>query len=588
MQEVDMHVNQDSYYSISVVSRTKDISYIITELNNHKQYWFFNGIVKILPNGYLLNFQLDIYATYTLTYFENLANNNIPVKLNRSHLFTNSALSFVDNLLDLLPKTYSGYVDNENTVSAITYPSDKEVQYDLGLFTKIKFTFSGDNDVIGLSANYYYVFKDIDDGSIRCFPMLYKPNPNVAFSLNRLDWIGNQNYRIYNIYKYLEKLRQVNGNKFMGCYILPNYFNLADEFIGVFTFTNIDLGDGSQNYSFAYLKMPISFSSNTNGFKISDLKAIPVNNQVQTWNYKDRPHQLCLNYFEFKLMGQPFNANYFYNATNNTLETDSFDFCFTQSAFMKLFGSHTDLCDVPENIIALPADQPVAIDNYLNYVNANKNQRDNQLNIYKQEFQRSLVGQSFNFLMSGVDNVYSTAGSVLGALGGKKPNKLGAISAGVGGLINSVQGSFDFGMGLANTIIGYNNKLNTMKAQYADAKNTMGDTIQAGNISDSINGSYGCNAQHSNTVVIRNKVLTEDTIKQMNNIIYLYGQNCPQINTLNNFTVRNDFNYYLFDRDYLTTIFSNYVDPIIPLETYGFIINQLTEGIRIWNTQPNY
>ena len=68
MIQADLKVNFDDFYNISIVSSKKDISYIITDHNNYKQYWFYNGISKIINGGYVLKFQLDLYATYTLSF----------------------------------------------------------------------------------------------------------------------------------------------------------------------------------------------------------------------------------------------------------------------------------------------------------------------------------------------------------------------------------------------------------------------------------------------------------------------------------------------------------------------------------------
>lgn len=576
MVQQDIKINFVDFYNINVVSSTRDITYILTTHNNYNQYWFFNGIEKIINGGYVLKFQLDIWTTYTLPFFDLMNQNNIKVKLNRSHKFTKEALLLKDNMLDNVPIVYENYVDRYYNPTTYSIPNQNGVRYFLNSNRNsyVEYQVSGSGD-LGASGNYYYVFQDVnEDGYMWFIPVLYDEdfgtNVNgIYYQLN--DPLNKQKnlIQIYNTSRELEKLRQAPdpnnsdkpsdlANKFLGCYLLPNFFNYKNTKLKYDWITrHIDNVDKT----YACLTLKVSGEVINDPIVLDEYPDfVPYNNQITTLNYTDKVHQFAFDKLDYQFFGQSIPAKLLID--NNKVVINDWMVNFTQSCFIKLFNKTNDLFGYSEGIIELPANLPVWIDTYLNYVNANKNTRDNQLNILKQERDKALSVNSIGGFFGAIGNLFNRDG---------------------GGLFSNI---FDTGVGVANTITGYNNALSTMKAQYEDAKNTMGDTIQAGNIVDAINGYF--NYKFSNIYnKIRYKKLSANTIANLNNVIYLYGISNPQIDTLTHFTVRSDFNYYLFDQQYLNTIFANHIANNVPQELYPFIINQLSEGVRIWTIQPN-
>ena len=566
MTKQDIKINFIDFYNIQIVSQSRTITYLLTTHNNYNQYWFFNGIAKILPNGYLLNFQLDIWATYTLPFFELLKQNNINIQLNRSHKFNKSALLIKDEMLDSVPIIFDSYTNEYiPTTSTIEQPAYRRFLLN-GNNSYVEYQVSGSAE-IGTSANYYYVFKDVnDEGYMWFIPALYDEDfganvTSIHYQLNDSFNKTLNRTQIYNTVRKLEKLRRLSNdldNKFLGCFILPNFFNFKNTKLKYDWITRSI--DGTNNI-FACLTLKVAGEVINDDISIDNtINALNFNQQVPSFNYADKLHQFALDKYDYNWCGTTLPTSLLFD--NNKISINSWMINFTQSCFIKLLDLPNNRIGINEGILKLPADLPTWIDTYNNYVSANKHQRDNQLNIIEQTKNKGIVSNVFGGIFGGIE-----------AIGNRE---FGSIATSL----------FSTGLGLANSILGYKNQLNTMKAQYADLKNTMGDEIQSGNIEDAVVGYYNYKFATPSHFV-RHKNLTSSTIKALNNVLYLYGRYEPQIDTLNNFTIRTDFNYYLFDNNYLTTIFANHIQTNVPQELYPFIINQLSNGVRIWITQPN-
>lgn len=565
MTKQDIKINFIDFYNIQIVSQTRTITYLLTTHNNYNQYWFFNGIAKILPNGYLLNFQLDIWTTYTLPFFDLLKQNNINIQLNRSHKFNKSALLIKDEMLDSVPIIFDSYTNEYiPTTSTIEQPAYRRFLLN-GTNSYVEYQVSGSAE-IGTSANYYYVFKDVnDEGYMWFLPVLYDEDfganvTSIHYQLNDSFNKTLNRTQIFNTVRKLEKLRRIQdlSNKFLGCFILPNFFNYKNTKLKYDWITkNVDGTD----IKFACLTLKVAGEVINDAIKIdTTINALNFNQQVPSFNYSDKLHQFALDKYDYNWCGTTLPVSLLFD--NNTITINSWMINFTQSCFIKLLDLPNNRIGINEGILQLPADLPTWIDTYNNYVSANKHQRDNQLNIIEQTKNKGIVSNVFGGIFGGIE-----------AVGNRE---FGSIATSL----------FSTGMGLANSILGYKNQLNTMKAQYADLKNTMGDEIQSGNIEDAVVGYYNYKFATPSHYV-RHKNLTPSTIKALNNVLYLFGRYEPQIDNLTNFTIRNDFNYYLFDNNYLTSIFANHIQTNVPQEIYPFIINQLANGVRIWITAPN-
>lgn len=579
MVEQDIKINFDDFYNISIVSSRKDISYILTTHNGYKQYWFYNGITKIVNGGYVIKYQLDLYATYTITFLEYLKANNVRVKLNRSHKFDFNAMYLKDDLLESVVKTYTNYTD-EYINATRTSGTNTNKKYMLSNGTDLSYVRITSTlnlaDFVS-SGNLYYVFEIVSKGKLVLFPVLFDSGKDMFNQFQAMYYQlntplsqptpNNTEIQIWNTKNGLEELKSSAkfSNKFVGIFVFKNFYTFRNV-EGVYDYYRYpaDAQDPLDSRYYACLTIdisglpiindPISIDTNMNN-------VIDYNQQVPNFNYSDKIHQYALKYFEYEYMGVPINASLLYS--NNGIQISNYIVNFTQSGFLKIFNVNNEFYNIKDGIITFPANQPSWEDKYVNYVNANKNQRDNQLNILRQQYEKDMISNAFGGLFG---------------LGG-------AVAS--GDFVGGIKSLFGTGMGFANTIQGYQNAKNTMRAQYEDAKNTMGQTINAGNINDCLVGYYNYQFNQQPSYLIRHKNLTQTTIRDLNNVIYLYGTNNPQIDTLTNFTVRSDFNYYLFDKQYLRHILPQNINVDVPQEIYPYIIEQLSNGVRIWNTQPN-
>lgn len=161
MIEEDVKVNFESLSKVSIVSETDDVSYVWINHLDKDYFYYVNGIEKILNKGYVLNLQLDLYATYTLNYLENLRNNNKEIQIIRSHLFDDKSIQYDDSLLDSVNIQY------ENVNAIKTKFNEKEYNKET-----IYYTDKGGISNVDINANMYYVFKEGVNGNYTFLPVL--------------------------------------------------------------------------------------------------------------------------------------------------------------------------------------------------------------------------------------------------------------------------------------------------------------------------------------------------------------------------------------------------------------------------------
>lgn len=615
--EVELKVNQIDFYNITIVCDTTDITYIITN-NGIKQYWFFNGVEKILPNGFVLKFQLDIYCTYTLSFFEYLKDNNVKVKLNRSHKLDENNLLYKDELLENTPIYFSelvrggiqkldeyngnwldfsggGKVKNLSGQRTIAYATNtngySDWYPDKGQYIE---GYSVPNTTIS-NGCYVYIFsfgsntntknsfgriclipdfqnndisfcsKDIPQ-TVRYSAIDNNFKNDGTFVAEKQNFINNNKEGIYHLINSLPK----DNTVFLGMYYIPTFFLFSEKFNKKNMFILKCLVEQQNNtktittYLSYFLDTDFTFNTidttDTNNFVISKyIDAFKIREQIPSFNYGDKLHRLALKYIDYRVGNLKIDASLFFNETNSSIEFQDWIVGFTQSFYIKPFFK---LLRDNENVLQFASNLPTTTDDYAQYVNANKNQRDNSFNIFHKQASLGFVSSIFNGFTDATSNV---------------------ISGNYGGTITSI---FNTGFGLANQILGYNAYVSTLKAQFKDARNALGSSINVGSTDDITNTLYD-SRERTPTLKVIYKNLTITTKQLLNNVIYLFGGQCERIDNLTNFTVRTDFNYYLFDSQYLKHILPINIANNVPQEIYPYIIQQLSEGVRIWNTQPS-
>lgn len=582
--QVNLKVNQTNYFNLTIVAATKDITYLITNHNNYKQYWFFNGIEKILPNGYVLNFQLDIYTTYTLSIIENMKANNALIKLNRTHKFTEDMLFIEDELIDSVSLSHTGIEVKEVDLNNVTYDSTNtpSYTYTLGVGKKIKTLVLGDG--VPTSGCVYYVFiKPGTNDSYILVPVLNSKNLATDTPYIIATQWPNQpalGVNVYNTNAFCEELLYGNFKPyFVGKFLLcplSCFYETKD--------VNVDLqhlqygSTNKQDKYFLTITIPIYgiyLSSKNNVLKLDDISTTQYNIQVNPQSNYSNIHQLWMEKLGFRIFNEPINIALFRDYVSKSLVVNRMFVGVSQVGYIKLIPtSLTNYSYIQDNVIEASGLLPYPLDTYQDYLNSTRNTRDTQLGIYKQQFNLNNLSAINGF----VSDLAGTANSYL--FSKRSLKRTNAFSS---GLIN---GAFDFGLGLANQIFGYQNQLALMRANLKDSRRKMGVVVNATSTYDTLKNSIHTTIGKP-CLQIEKLKLTPDTIQSLNNILYLWGHSANFFENINNAFVRGNFNYLLFDKAYLAAVINQYINPEVPVEIRSYILDQLGEGVRIWNTQPN-
>lgn len=584
--EIDLKVNQINYFNLTIVASTRDITYLITNHNNHKQYWFFNGIEKILPNGYVLNFQLDIYATYTLSVIENMKASNAQIKLNRTHKFSEDMLFIEDELLDSVSIAHNGVEVKQVDLNNVVYDTTNTPGYiyQLDINKKIKTFIMSDGKPT--SGCVYYVF--IQPGTTDSYifvPVLNSKNLATSTPyMQIIDWpnqtqLGTSAF--YNTNAYCEELLYGDLQPFfVGKFLLPP--------LSCFYATNdvsVDLKKlkyGTTNQTDKYfltITIPlygIYLNGPKNILNIDDISTTQYSDQINKQNNYSDIHQLWMDKLGFKIFNENINASLFRDKVSKKIVSNRMFVGVSQVGYVKLIPTDlTNYTYIQDNVIETSGLLPYPLDTYKEYLSNTRNTRDTQLGIFKQQFALGSLNTITNFT-NGV------ADSVSGLLFPGKKNARRQYNA-TSGLLNNF---VDFGFGLANQIFGYQNQLNLMQASLKDSRRKMGVNVNATSTYDTLKNSIHTTIGKP-CLQIEKLNLTTDTIKSLNNILYLYGHSANFYEDINQAFVRGDFNYLLFDMSYLTCVIAQYTNPEVPVEIRSYILEQLGQGIRIWNIQPN-
>lgn len=594
----NIRVNYVDFFNVDVVVPDRDITYLWINHNDEDTYWYYSQITKILPHGYVMRFKQDIWTTYTLSLLNQLQANRVPLKAVRSHILSKQAALFTDELLNSVPISYKSVKStNVKTAEIEEKNYDENIQEKRIYISDDKqemFLFSLNKNIIRTSTwegtnfgNVYYVFKEKPERTgitgltlIPSFGKMEGVGLRIIYRKTNKMFSDNWNYDppqtpvfldVYNKDSWLDLLVEKWGSeKFLGKFILPNVFTFLNN-DNVFSFTEkipISVITGTEQCIFLRLNLSVNGTEINTPLKLGDanldgMEFIEQTEQVPEYNYSTKLHSLASNAIQLKWLNAEVKTNLLYEP-NKGFVYDKWVCGFAQSGYIK--GYHS-LVRYSELVSELPSDLPYIADAYQQYVNANKNQRDNQINIWKQQRDMAISKSVFG-------GITGLVGNLLGASGGVK----GVLNTG----LSLTKSAGTLGYGIADANLSYQQNINSLKAQYADYKNVMADNVIAGNINDAVYQLQLPTYEQGAGNLVEWKELTEDTIKALNNVIYLYGVFNPVIRTLEELQPRDDFNYIQLEQHYLTTVFNENVDKKIPVECYSLILQTLSEGVRLW------
>lgn len=559
----ELYLNWIDNRTIQITLPKLDINYI--EVNsvfdvNKKMYYFFNRVLQKINNGFVCEFIIDIYASITLPLLENLKNTN--VKVIRSHYLSDLATQYEDKLLDDVEKVYSGTQFAQEDVINFKYRTpigggDKmwfagKVQsgYEAIANGTLYFVFNFSGKELG------YATLGQTPNSFAFFPVLFEV---VDRNKNKIAFDGNTYEQTYNNIEDLTYLAQYHSPKFVGAFILPSAYHFDD-----FKKARLEVGrTGGSNptpllENFAYITFEFD-----KGKKFNNVHGLNVNfgNFIEWtvrpyFNQSDKLHKIAAKYINLTYYGNPINAS------DLLVGVEQCIFNFSMSGY---YGWKNKYTFMENNILKLPDNLPVGVDEYTKYVNSTRNQRDTGLNATANN---AIIGTFSSLLGIGTS---IASGSIGGALSGV--------------------------LGLGNTITSAVQANKMVQAQLKDARYQKGTSFN-----------FACNKEfiltktfpfvstekpYPDTIKVKGlgsywNTLTPDTIKSLNNIIYWYGCFTPLIKPLNQFlSVNSDFNYIQLDYQYLINILnSNEFWANTQKDFYEEALNFLISGIRLWNIQP--
>lgn len=347
----------------------------------------------------------------------------------------------------------------------------------------------------------------------------------------------------------LEQLRRQEGNinKFLGIYYLPHFLNFSKfDNDGDYVFVNIDpRGDTIEL------------------FKIYDYVMSNITDKLNNTSYST-PY--LLRYLLIKYYGNLINAEYRVNNMNSIYIGGKLFFTDTGNIISK----SDDLISLEKSIITYPYQLPIGVDTYEQYVKANRGVTDTSFSIAKQQ-------QDLQFAQS-------IFGGVMGA--GKAVVKA-ATGDFVGAAFGAASTAADLGFGIAGQLQGINQMEQKIQAQYQQANNTMGNEIQFSNIQNASLTEYYDSEMGEQYEGVEVSDLDSSTIALINNYILLNGYLNPERDTIRNRLINNRlFNYIQLDATLLVNVLNVIYDSKkYNNEIYKNVVNQLTNGLRIWNKQ---
>ena len=542
-----------------------------------KLYFYFNKVVKITSTGYVLEFKLDNYTTYTIPFLDKYK--NYIFKFSRTHLLSIDNANFTDKMLEAIPKLSTG-IDTYNS-EAVKFRLRTGPDH-------IKRWYSENGSGGGVSVAHpgnatdgttYYVFafndKDINgilNKNSYCFvPVLFTHIDRNEHKVWITDFNGGNDFSSDNnptsINTYIE---YAGANKLVGKFTLPSFYNFTRKWEGL----ELPYKIGNTNFSAKFACMFINMST---GIGVNNVIGLGCNltnlysfNERPLLNNSEKLHPLILRYMEFNYFGNKVDYTQYLAKTGDVI------YNFSNTGF---FAYRTKFNNYSENILELAGNLPQLTDTYLANLQATQNVRDTSLSIAKQQSTFGIVKSIFNPIGAAINGAAS--GGVAGAIAG-----------GIGGGIST-------GFDIAGNVMGYQNKVNMVNAQLDDSARA-----KPTNLSFSSNHDFvlSIQAYRPPKEVLGTQwiyydlgttynLLDPNTIKALNNVIYFYGSPCNVFTSIEQATsANNDFNYVMFDMEYLTNIISTLpeFDSLnIPFEEQLRMINTLIAGLRIWKVEPD-
>lgn len=389
-----------------------------------------------------------------------------------------------------------------------------------------------------------YVAWEFDEGTKQCSNLrqlkvvIYQNEPKATSRTFRNSITSLEEYR----------RKEENINKFLGIYYLPHFLNFKKfDTDGNYLFINIKPSGDMINY-----------------FKIYDYK---MSNIIDKYNNTTYSTPYLLKYAMVKYFGNKINAEYRVNEQNSIYIGGKIFFTDTCSIISK----SDQLISLDNSVITYPYQLPLGVSSYEQYVKANRGVTDTGFAVAKQQ-------QDLNFAKSIFGGVMGLGGTIM--KGVTSGNIVGSVASGINDVAN-------LGFNIAGQMQSMKHQEMQIQAQYRQAKLTMGNEMKFSNITTASLTEYydSNNGEQYEGVEISD--LNKSSLAMINNFILLYGYMVPNKKTLREKIDNNrKFNFIQIDNLLINqTLNLNYNEKQWNNQIYAYIVEQLSSGIRIWNSQ---
>lgn len=579
MEQLDLNINWVDDSTIEVILPTLEYSYLFFIYKNKKYYFYFESIKMKLANGFSLIYKLDLYATFICDIFRKFEAENTSLKITRSHILDDKALLYKDSLLEAQPKIIEEYIEHKRKIDLPKETINKTVG---------KLNINGEFYIVGkksephlyistdLSNNMvkYYVFKGFGGWLGQSFILVPIINADKVYFMYSNDTGGVE---CFNKKDYMDKSLDPNfttgstntnqyAKNFNGVFLLPN---LANFDIWKNGRAQVGWTGGEKNTFF----LEISLTGNKiKSFKLLDLEA---EEGLIDFN-STKPHKLTLNYWDFRYFNKSIQLGFHYK--NNTIDLANNSSLLFSFATCGYFIHKNKFGFIENSITELGYQIAYSFDNFYNYIQSNASSRDVSLNALNTQYNKQMYDLSSGFLKQA-----GKTGLSIRSLGGGNINSMFND-------VFSIEASYiDYNANMSFTLQNMENSLNKISAQYADARRSTGSSLF---FSSTLDNAYApimedLESDKQQYDLFEYAKYSDATIKDLNNVIYWYGNFNPGYFTWREINIRDQSHYYvIFDDIYLRTIIKKYTYKNTPTPYLEAIISMLSGGIRLWRETP--
>ena len=635
--KIDFTPNWVDNQTITIVADKQ--SYTVLKLIDNEEnftYYFLNSnINKKMAKGYLLTFELDVWATYCIDFMGFLAKSYISskkttyfIKVNRTN--NNYVLSKLENiqyqpdptlslesypLVEINNAVTNRYLRNFKKITIFkemtntNFNYNKKTDYNINALDPVQpygptFYVASDNI---LNKPIGWVYESLDGDYIVLVQVaqsswLTMGLPGDIISNEDVPLDQDKNLRIESdTLSYLRLSDKITflANRFIGKFEIPFFENIKNMFI--WPYANYVDGDDTKkaldNSSFIgfymrrdeYLELGYSGgwypSKFTNGVNYDT-----SNNEYTKLKFNDNEKlnryvvsKSFLNNWNLAIgLKQYFNAsnwNYLSVLDNNYISFDGNNFNLIYNI------SNPTIASISGALYnQFRGTFNVATNSYNSYVAGSKQQQNTGLQVAKQQFLSSSFSNLSNGLQSVLTTPAKTFGSLLkGDLGGAASNLFGGIF----GVVNT-------GLNQWNNTEKYKNYVKGVAAKNLDAKNSatannIGSSVTTDDVTNKLNlYKKEPDDKIGNPILVNLPVNKRDIVK-LNNYIYLYGKYV---------------NAYVDSADLFKQDFSQpfiYIDceiendeiyrqwmPNLNVETLELIKTMFANSFRMWNGDVDY